>query len=208
MAEGQPRWTPGDRPDLVGRDLVPFFEGGGAVNEGLEGGVSSSIGVADIQPRKWNSEGYFEEADGGAEAAAAPGGMNPLVAAMMRTSAGGGGSNDGGINPLVAAMLAGGGALPAASSAATAAPRTPPRVVATAATKATAKTGSPRFAWSTFQSSPAPSAVPIPSWHRGDVERREASERSAAAAQAAQAEAVVQSGGLESMLKNMLGVRR
>ena len=89
---------------------MPFFEGGGAVNEGLEGGVSSSIGVADIQPRKWNSEGYFEEADGGAEAAAAPGGMNPLVAAMMRTSAGGGGGNDGGMNPLVAAMLAGGGA--------------------------------------------------------------------------------------------------
>ena len=109
------------------------------------------------------------------------------------------------MNPLVAAMLAGGGAVPQVSTEST--PRTPPRVVAVAGgVKVDGNNGSPRFAWSTFQASPAPSAIPIPPWHRAEAAAKQEARDAVAAEEAAEAAAVVQSGGLTSMLKNMLGV--
>ena len=184
--------------------MVPFFQ---AEEDGSasERGVPSTIGLGDIKPRKWNADGYFEDA----ASAAADDGLNPLVAAMMASTAASGGSRGGGgggsgMNPLVAAMLAGSGAVPQVSTESP--PRTPPRVAVAGGVTVDGNNGSPRFAWSTFQASPAPSAIPIPSWHRAEAAAQQELLDAVAAEEAAEAAAVVQSGGLTSMLKNMLGV--
>ena len=43
MIPQQPRWKPGDRPDLIGRPLVPFFAEDDSVNEGDEDDVEDDL---------------------------------------------------------------------------------------------------------------------------------------------------------------------
>lgn len=102
----QARWRPGERPDLVGRPLVPFFGEPGDVPVHAPRPTEGAGAGAGVRVRKWNKEGFFEEplpmAEAGAGGSASPASVATGEHARPRRSA----PLPPGLAPVVADMFA------------------------------------------------------------------------------------------------------